>query len=243
MVAYSCVWIRWFGWCSPQSLVYWPPLCLCNHFICNTAACLPSPSACKIECNLRWSFWMLMCLQSMPSFQPIMTSVHFSVCEYNDSGYFLLSCRASFCFEKNNNNKTFTVTDFDTCLPQIDISGNDAGGLRWEWYGNSLLQSLCIHCQCQSHSTAAILWWVCVTTSLNKLKLFQRFYFFGLYLNDMIHVCSNSENMCLLCLFIITESTLWGWSLWSVKLILNLYCLISHLKKCSYIFRRIILIH
>ncbi len=78
---------------------------------------------------------------------------------------------------------------------------------RGEWEGNSLLQFPCIHRQCQSHSMAAILWWVCVTTSQNKLKLFQ---WSSVFL-WMIHIVRDSsktqdrQHVCHvnMCLFII----------------------------------------
>lgn len=113
-----------------------------------------------------------------------------------------------FCSSKllilKTKNKTFTCHRFWnlSSLNWLSVVMMQEG--RGEWDGNSLLQFLCIHRQCQSHSMAAILWWVCVTTSQNKLKSFQWSSVFLWMIHivrdfskaqDRQHVCR--VNMCL----------------------------------------------
>lgn len=129
MVASSCLWICWFCLQSPNFLTcLLTPLCFCNHFICNTAACLATIiSACIIECNHSWSIWMLMCLQSLPS-----------VCICLWIWWFRVFFAQLLCFTKQAialKDKTFTVTDFDTSssLKLISVGMMQEG--RGEWDG------------------------------------------------------------------------------------------------------------
>lgn len=152
-----------------------------------------------------------MCLQSMPSV---------CICLFVNTmiqGIFCsvaVLCQASYCFKKT---KPLLSQILTLRLPSIDIAGNDAGWQKANEMGSSLLQSLCIHCQCQSHGMAAILWWVCVTTSQINWSCFSGC--LSSFEWHVIHIVLNSSktwdrqhmwwvNMCLFIIIIENNSHL-----------------------------------